>query len=388
MVVGERALNAYIVSAVRTPVGRRRGSLASWHPADLSAVALRAAVDAAGVPPDSVEDVIWGCVSQIGAQSTNVGRTAALSAGLPESVPGTTVDRQCGSSQQAIQFAAQAVLSGTQDVVVAGGVEIMSSVPLISAITAGVEAGYGDPFAGLRFRERYGDAEISQFYAAEAIAEKWGFSREVMEAYAVESHRRALAAIETGVFADEIVPVDAFSVDEGPRADTSLEKLASLAPLREGGRITAAMASQISDGSAALVIASERSVGEYGLTPLARIVSSVVVGSDPIMNLTGPIPATAKVLERAGLGVGEIDTFEVNEAFVPVVLAWLAETGAEAERVNPSGGAVALGHPLGASGAKLATTLVHRLRREGQKHGLLTMCEGGGMANATIIERV
>lgn len=381
-------MNAYIVSAVRTPVGKRRGSLANWHPADLSAVAIRAAVSAARVPADGIEDVIWGCVSQIGAQSTNIGRTAALSAGLPEEVPGTTIDRQCGSSQQAIQFAAQAVQSGAQDVVVAGGVEVMSSVPLISAITAGVAAGYGDPFEGLSFRERYGDAEINQFYAAEAIAQKWGFSREAMEAYAVESHRRALAALETGVFVDEIVPVEDLMVDEGPRADTSLEKLAALAPLREGGRVTAALASQISDGSAALIIASERAVNEYGLTPLARIVSSVVVGSDPVLNLTGPIPATAKALERAELGIGEIDTFEVNEAFVPVVMAWMAETGVDQERLNPSGGAVALGHPLGASGAKLAATLVHRLHREDQRYGLLTMCEGGGMANATIIERV
>ena len=383
-----KTARTYIVSAVRTPVGRRRGSLAGWHAADLSAVAIQAAVEAAGVMPETIDDVIWGCVSQIGAQSTNIGRTAALSAGLPESVPGTTIDRQCGSSQQAIQFAAQAVESGAQDVVIAGGVEIMSAVPLISAITAGVAAGYGDPFEGRRFRERYGDAEINQFQAADAIAQKWGLSRGVMEAYALESHRRASAAIESGIFGEETVAVDGFAVDEGPRADTSIEKLAALNPLLEDGRTTAALASQISDGSAALVIVSERAIDKYGLTPLARIVNSVVVGSDPIMNLTGPIPATAKALERSGLGIGEIDTFEVNEAFASVVMAWMAETGVDVQRTNPTGGAIALGHPLGASGAKLATTLVHRLHRNNERYGLLTMCEGGGMANATIFERV
>lgn len=382
------AHGAYIVSAVRTPVGKRNGGLSHLHPADLSAVAIEAAVDRAGVPSESIDDVLWGCVVQIGAQSTNIARTAALSAGLPESVPGTTLDRQCGSSQQALHFAAQAVMSGAQDVVVAGGVEVMSRVPMDSAIRLGLHHELGHPFGGERFRARYGDQEVGQFRGAELIAQQWEFGREAMESYAVTSHARATAAQEAGHFDAEIVAVDGLGIDEGPRADVSLEKMAGLKTLASGGRLTAALASQISDGAAALVVASETAVRQYGLRPLARIHTMAVVGSDPVVMLTGPIPATAAALKRAGLTISDIDTFEVNEAFASVAMAWLHDTGADPARTNPDGGAIALGHPLGATGARLMTSLVHRLHREGHRYGLQTMCEGGGMANATIIERV
>jgi len=379
---------AFIVDAVRSPVGRRKGGLSAVHPADLGAHVLLALLERTGVDPAAVDDVIFGCVHQIGAQTGNLARTCWLSAGLPEHVPGTTVDRQCGSSQQAVHFAAQAVLSGTADLVVAGGVEVMSLVPLGAPATVGEREGMGHPYGGARWRERYGDQVISQFRAAEMIARKWDLSRAEMERFALASHERAVAAWEAGAFADEVVPVYGLARDEGPRPDTSLEKMAALAPLREVGRITAALSSQISDGAAALLVASAGAVARFNLRPLAKVHTMAVVGDDPVLMLTGPIPATAAVLDRAGLRVEQIDAFEINEAFAPVVLAWQRETGAPPERTNPLGGAIALGHPLGATGARLMTTLVHHLRRTGGRFGLQVMCEGGGTANATVLEQV
>ncbi|EFL21238.1 thiolase [Streptomyces himastatinicus ATCC 53653] len=379
---------AFIVDAVRTPVGRRKGTLSGVHPADLGAHVLRALVDRTGVDPGAVDDVYFGCVSQIGAQTGNIARTSWLAGGLPQHVPGTTIDRQCGSSQQAVHFAAQAVMSGTADLIVAGGVEAMSLVPIGSPFFLGEREGMGSPYDGEGWRSHFGDQEISQFRGAELIAEKWGVSRQDMERYALASHQRALAAQAAGVFADEIVPAFGLETDEGPRADTSLEKMAGLKPLTEGGRLTAAVSSQISDGAAALLVASEDAVRRFGLVPLARVHTMAVVGSDPVFMLTGPIPATEKVLDRSGLDLDRIDLVEINEAFAPVVQAWLAETGADPERTNAFGGAIALGHPLGATGARLMTTLVHQLRRTGGRYGLQTMCEGGGMANATVVERV
>ena len=377
---------AYIVSAVRTPVGRRGGGLSQVHPADLSGHAMKAALERAGVEPAVVDDVIWGCVDQLGAQSTNIARTGWLAAGLPETVPGTTIDRQCGSSQQAVHFAAQAVMSGVQDIVVAGGVEVMSLVPISSPAIIGERQGLGAPYDGEGWNARYAGEEVSQFRGAEMVAERWAISREAMEAWALRSHQRALNAQAAGAFDDEIVPFGDLSIDECPRADTSLEKMAGLKALTEGGRITAAVSSQISDGAAALLIASEAAVKQHGLTPIARIHTMTVVGADPILMLSAPIPATQQALKRAGLSMDDIGQFEINEAFAPVVLAWAAETGADPKKTNPLGGAIALGHPLGATGARLMTTLVHNLRRTGGRYGLQTMCEGGGMANATIIE--
>ncbi|MBA4864590.1 acetyl-CoA C-acetyltransferase [Streptomyces sp. PSKA54] len=379
---------AFIVGAVRTPVGRRKGALSSAHPADLGAHVLRALLERTGVDPGAVDDVFFGCVSQIGAQTGNIARTAWLSAGLPQHVPGTTIDRQCGSSQQAVHFAAQAVGSCTADLVVAGGVEVMSLVPIASPMFVGEQAGMGSPYAGDGWREHFGDQEVSQFRGAELIAEKWGVTRADMEQFALTSHQRALAAQADGVFDEEIVTAFGLTADEGPRADTTLEKMAGLKTLTEDGRLTAAVSSQISDGAAALLIASEEAVRRHGLTPLARVHTLAVVGSDPILMLTGPIPATEKVLDKAGLSIDDIDLVEINEAFASVVLAWQKEIGAAPERVNAFGGAIALGHPLGATGARLMTTLVHQLRRTGGRYGLQTMCEGGGMANATVIERV
>jgi acetyl-CoA C-acetyltransferase len=379
-------MKAYIVEAVRTPVGRRKGSLSGIHPNDLGATVLKAALDRTGVPAEKVDDVILGVVGQMGAQSANVARNAWLTAGLPETVPGVTLDRQCGSSQQAVHFAAQAVMSGTQDVVIAGGVEVMSLVPIASPAVVGQKQGMGFPYGGDGWGERFGDQEISQFRGAEIIAEKWGISRRDMEEFAYESHQRALAAIAQGAFEDEIVPVGDCAQDEGPRADSTLEKMAGLDALRPDGRITAAVASQISDGASALMVVSEKALEEYGLKPLAAVHTMAVVGSDPVAMLTGPIPATQAVLERAGLALEDIDVFEVNEAFASVVLAWLQETGVPREKVNPQGGAIALGHPLGATGGRLMTSMIHYLRRTGGRYGLQTMCEGGGMANATVIE--
>ncbi|HKT03724.1 MAG TPA: acetyl-CoA C-acetyltransferase [Rugosimonospora sp.] len=380
---------AYLVDAVRTPVGRRGGGLHATHPADLGAHVLDALIHRTGIDPAEVEDVIFGCVDTIGPQAGNIARTCWLAAGLPDEVPGVTVDRQCGSSQQAVHFAAQAVGSGTADLVVAGGVQHMSGVPIASAMTAGQALGYPDPFSGSAgWRRRYGDQEISQFRAAELIAEKWDLSRAELEEFALESHVRAATAIDEGRFTREIVPLGEVDTDEGPRRDTSLAKMAALPTLTPGGRITAAVASQISDGAAALLVASADAVRRYGLRPRARIHHLSARAADPVMMLTGPIPATAYALGRAGLGIGDIDLVEINEAFAPVVLAWVRETGADPARVNPNGGAIALGHPLGATGARLMTTLLYELERTGGRYGLQTMCEGGGTANVTIIERL
>jgi acetyl-CoA C-acetyltransferase len=387
MIPEDMMVEAYIAGAVRTAVGRRNGGLAGVHPVDLAAHSLRALVERTGIDPAAVDDVIMGCVSQIGPQTFDIARNAWLSAGLPESVPGVTVDRQCGSSQQAIHFAAQAVLSGAQDLVVAAGVESMSVVVMGASVMLPVQAGMPSP-QGPGWKERYGDQEISQFRGAQLICEKWDLKRVQLEEFALESHQRAVRAIDEGRFASQIAPLNGVDTDEGPRRDTSLEKMAGLSALREGWEITAATSSQISDGSAAVLIASAEAVRAHGLTPLARIHTMTVVGDDPVFMLTGPIPATRKALARAGLSVDDIDVFEVNEAFAPVLLAWSQETGASLERANPNGGAIALGHPLGATGAILMTKLVHELHRTGGRYGLQTMCEGGGQANATIIERV
>jgi acetyl-CoA C-acetyltransferase len=378
---------AFIAGAVRTAVGKRNGALSGVNPVDLGAHALRALVERTGIDPGAVDDVIMGCVSAIGPQSLDIARNAWLSAGLPESVPGVTIDRQCGSSQQAVHFAAQGVMSGTQDLVVAAGVESMSIVTMGSSVGLAVKAGMPSPW-GQGWRDRYGDQEISQFRGAQLMCEKWDLKRSQLEEFSLESHRRAVRAIDEGRFESQITPLAGLSQDEGPRRDTTLEKMAGLAPLREGWEITAAVASQISDGAAALLIASADALDRYGLTPLARVHALTVVGADPVMMLAGPITATQKVLDKAGMTVGDIDVFEINEAFAPVVLAWADELGAPLERTNPNGGAIALGHPLGATGAILMTKLVHELARSGGRFGLQTMCEGGGQANATIIERV
>ena len=380
---------AYIVDAVRTPVGKKGGGLAAAHPADLGAHVISGLVDRTGIDPAAVEDVIFGCVDTIGPQAGDIARTCWLAAGLPDEVPGTTIDRQCGSSQQALHFAAQAVLSGTNDVIVTGGVQNMSMIPIASAMTVAQPMGFDDPFTGSEgWRARYGTQEVTQFRSAEMIAEKWGVSREDMEAFALESHRRAVTAIDEGRFEREILSYDGVTTDEGPRRDTSLERMASLPPLTDGGRVTAAASSQISDAAAALLVVSERGLREHGLTPRARIHHLSVRGADPIFMLTAPIPATAYALDRTGMSLDDMDLVEINEAFASVVLAWQQETGADLGKVNVNGGAIALGHPLGATGARLMTTLLHELDRTGGRWGLQTMCEGGGQANVTIIERV
>jgi acetyl-CoA C-acetyltransferase len=385
-------VDAFIVDAVRTPVGRRGGGLAAAHPADLGAHVLAALVRRTGIDPAAVDDVIFGCVDTIGPQAGDIARTAWLAAGLPEAVPGVTVDRQCGSSQQAVHFAAQAVLSGTADLVVAGGVQNMSQIPIAAAMTAGQRFGHDDPFGGSEgWRARYGSQEISQFRAADLIAAKWGIERSEMEQFALTSHRRAVAAIDTGAYDAEIEPYGDIRHDECPRRDTSLEKMAHLAPLRppeDGGVITAALSSQIADGAAVLLIASGRALTEHGLIPRARIAHISARGDDPVLMLTAPIEATEHALRKARMTLSDIDLIEINEAFAPVVLAWQRETGADLSRVNVTGGAIALGHPLGATGARLMTTLVHGLIRTGSRFGLQTMCEGGGQANVTIIERL
>ena len=382
---------AYIIDAARTPVGKRGGGLATAHPADLGAHAIKATLERSGADPAAIEDVIFGCVDTIGPQAGDIARTAWLAAGLPEHVPGTTIDRQCGSSQQAVHFAAQAVMSGTSDLIVAGGVQNMSLIPISSAMTVAEHVGITDPdpFSGSEgWQARYGDQEVSQFRGAELIAEKWDISREAMEAFALESHARALRAIDEGRFEAEIVPYGDITTDEGPRRGSTPEKLAQLPTLVEGGRLTAALASQISDGAAALVIASEQAVADHGLTPRARIHHLSVRGGDPIFMLSAPIPATAYALEKAGMTLDQMDRIEINEAFASVVLAWQKETGADLAKVNVNGGAIALGHPLGATGARLMTTLLHDLEQSGGRYGLQTMCEGGGQANVTIIERL
>jgi acetyl-CoA C-acetyltransferase len=380
---------AYIIDAVRTPVGKRGGGLSQVHPADLGAHAIRALVARTGVDPGAVEDVIFGCCDTIGPQAGDIARTCWLAAGLPEHVPGVTIDRQCGSSQQAVHFAGQAVMSGTSDLVVAGGVQNMSAIPISSAMTLAQPLGFETPFKGSRgWEARYGTQEVSQFRGAEMIAEKWGCSREDMEAFALESHSRAIRAIDEGRFAGEIAPLGEVRHDEGPRRDTSLERMAKLQPLAPGGRLTAAVSSQISDGASALLIASERAVKSHGLRPRARIHHMSVRADDPIFMLTAPIPATRHALEKAGMKLAEIDLVEINEAFASVVLAWQKELGADPGRVNVNGGAIALGHPIGATGGRLMATLLSELERTGGRYGLQTMCEGGGQANVTILERL
>jgi len=379
---------AFIVDAVRTPVGRRGGSLSQVHPADLGAHSLRALMDRTGVDPAAVEDVVFGCLDAIGPQAGDIARTCWLAAGLPEEVPGTTVDRQCGSSQQAVHFAAQGVMSGTQDLVVAGGVPNMSMIPISSAMTVAEQFGFTDPFStSTGWVDRYGTQEVSQFRGAELIADKWGITRDEMEQFAVQSHERAIRAQAEGRFEHEIVPFGEATRDEGPR-EPNWEKIRSLKPLIEGGRITAAVSSQISDASAAMLVASEQAVKDHGLKPRARIHHLSVRGGDPIFMLSAPIPATAYALEKSGMTLDQMDLIEINEAFASVVLAWQKETGADLGKVNVNGGAIALGHPLGATGVRLMTTLLNELERTGGRYGLQTMCEGGGQANVTIIERL
>ena len=381
---------AYIIDAVRTPVGKRGGGLSQVHPADLGAHVLKELMDRTGVDPAAVEDVYFGCVDAIGPQAGDIARTAWLAAGLPDHVPGTTIDRQCGSSQQAVHFAAQAVLSGTNDLIVTGGVQNMSQIPIASAMTAAEQLGFTEgPFVGSKgWVDRYGTQEVSQFRGAEMIAEKWDVSREDMEAFALESHRRAAQAIDEDRFANEIVPFGDVAVDEGPRRGSTAEKLATLPTLVEGGRLTAAVSSQISDAATSMLIANEQAVKDHGLTPRARIHHISVRGDDPIFMLSAPIPATAYALEKTGMSLDDIDLVEINEAFASVVLAWQKETGADLDKVNVNGGAIALGHPLGATGVRLMTTLLNELERTGGRYGLQTMCEGGGQANVTIIERL
>jgi acetyl-CoA C-acetyltransferase len=381
--------DAFIVEAVRTQVGKRNGSMSGEHPVDVAAHVLRSLVTRVGVDPAAVDDVILGATDMVGPQAGDIARLAWLAAGLPKSVPGVTIDRQCGSSQQAVHFAAQAVMSGTQDIIVAGGVQMMSVVPLNVAWTAGAGLVHEDPFATSKaWQARYGSEDINQFRAAELIAEKWDLSREVMERYALASHQRAAHAIDAGWFEREIDPFPAPGRDECPRANTSMERMAALPTLVEGGRITAALSSQICDCAAALLICSEQAVRELGLRPRARIHAMSVQGDDPVFMLTAPIPATRDVLRRGGLSIEDIDLFEINEAFASVVLAWQREIGASSDRLNVNGGAIALGHPIGASGARIMVSLLHELERRQARYGLQSMCEGGGQANATIIERL
>jgi acetyl-CoA C-acetyltransferase len=380
--------DAWIIDAVRTPVGRRKGGLSAIHPADLGAHVLTALMARTGIDPAAVEDVVFGCLDALGPNAGDIARTCWLAAGLPEEVPGVTVDRQCGSSQQALHFAAQAVMSGTSDLVVCGGVQNMSMIPIGTAWRAGAPFGHDDPFSGsVGWVKRYGDAPVNQFKGAQKIAEEWDVSREDMERFAFTSHQRAVAAIDAGRFAAEIAPIAGVAHDEGPRRDTSLEKMATLQPLWEGGRITAAVSSQISDGAAAILIASDAAVRAHNLKPRARVAAMGARGADPIRMLTAPIPATRWVLGRAGLTLDEMACVEINEAFASVVCAWTKDLGADPERVNPNGGAIALGHPLGATGARLVTSLLGELERRRGRYGLVTMCEGGGQANVTVLER-
>ncbi len=379
---------AFIVDAVRTPVGRRGGSLATVHPADLGAHSLRALMDRTGIDPGAVEDVMFGCVDTVGGQAGDIARTCWLAAQLPDHVPGTTIDRQCGSAQQAIHFAAQAVMAGVNDVVVAGGVQQMSMIPISSAMTLATDLGFADPFTGSEgWVKRYGTGEVSQFTSAEMIAERWNCSREDMENFAVQSHQRAIHATTEGRFQAEIAPLNGLSHDEGPR-EPNWEKIRSLKTLTEGGRVTAAAASQISDASAALLIVSQQALTDHHLTPRARIHHMSVRADDPIWMLTAPIAATRYALEKTRMTMDQIDLVEINEAFASVVMAWEKELDVDHSKVNVNGGAIALGHPLGATGARLMTTLLNELERTGGRYGLQTMCEGGGQANVTIIERL
>jgi acetyl-CoA C-acetyltransferase len=380
---------AYIVDAVRTPIGRKKGSLAQVHSADLGAHAIKALMERTGIDPAAVDDVVLGCTETIGSQAGDIARTCWLVAGFPDHVPGVTVDRQCGSSQQAVHFAAQAVMSGTQDLVVAGGVQNLNMIPISAAMLAGQQYGIPDPFStSPGWQLRYGAQEVNQFRSAERIAAKWEITRERMEAFALDSHHKALQAIKQGRFENEIAPVGTFTVDETPRADTSLQKMAGLKPLVEGGRVTAATSSQNADAAAALLIASERAVKDHGLRPRARIHHLSVRGADPVWMLTAPIPATQHALLRANMRISDIDLFECNEAFASIPLAWMKELAIDPAKVNVNGGAIALGHPLGATGARLMTTLLNELEKRKARYGLQTMCEGGGQANVTIIERL
>jgi len=388
---------AYIVEAVRTAGGKKDGLLSKWHPSDLGAKVLDEIVNRLEMDPALVDDVIFGCVDQVGAQSGNVARNAVLSSSFPESVPGTSVDRQCGSSQQAIHFAIQAVMSGTQDIVIGGGVEVMSLVPIGASVIDGMDAGHGFPFDSNGMKERYPGVFFSQFTGAELVAKKWNLSREDLDQFALESHQKAVIATESNFFDKEILPIkakndkgveDLVIIDEGIRFDASLDKLAGLKPVSDGGVITAGNASQITDGAAAVLICNEEGLKKISATPRAEIVSISVVGDDPVYMLTGPIPASFKALDKAGLSIDDMDIYEVNEAFAPVPLAWATELKADRAKLNVNGGAMALGHPLGATGAKLMTTMLHELERRNGKYALQAICEGGGTANATIIKRV
>jgi acetyl-CoA C-acetyltransferase len=386
---------AYIVAAARTAGGRKGGALKDWHPADLAAEVLDALIRRSGLDPELVEDVIMGCVGQAGEQAFHIGRNAVLASSLPTSVPAVTIDRQCGSSQQAIQFAAQAVMSGTQDVVIAAGVESMTRVPMGLPVTLPMQHGIGTGPFSKRIQERFGVPMFSQFTGAEMIAEKYQFRKEELDSFALDSHRKAARATAAGAFDEEIVPlriVDAegneslHTKDEGIRYDATLEGIASVKLIKEGGKISAANASQICDGASGVVVVSEKALKQHNLTPLARIVNLTVTGGDPVIMLEEVIPATRRALDRSGMNIADIDLYEVNEAFAPVPLAWLREVGADSARLNVNGGAIALGHPLGASGTKLMTTLLHALKARGERYGLQTMCEGGGLANVTIVE--
>lgn len=380
---------AYIIQALRTPVGKRNGNLADWHPADLAARILNALVERSDLDPAAIDDVIVGCVSQVGEQSFHIGRNAVLASRLPDSVPAVSIDRQCGSSQQALHFAAQAVMSGAQDIVVAAGVESMSRVPMGSPTRLAEEAGLGGPWSA-RIRERYGVDGFSQFTGARMLSERYGLNRDALDAYALRSHLRAAGATRQGAFRDEIVVVEGrngpMTDDEGIRFDASIEAIGSVRPLEEGGIITAANASQMSDGAAGLLVVSERALKDHGLVPLARVHHMTVLGGDPVVMLETPIPATRRALERSGMSLDDIDLYEVNEAFASVALAWQKALDADPDQLNVNGGAIALGHPLGASGARLMATLVHTLRARGKRYGLQAMCEGGGLANVTIVE--
>lgn len=380
---------AYIIDAVRTPIGRKKGSLAHLHPADLGAHPIKALVQRTGIDANAVDDVVWGCCDTIGPQAGDIGRTVWLVAGLPMHVPGTTIDRQCGSSQQAVHFAAQGVMSGTQDLVVAGGSQAMNAIPISAAMFAGQPYGFDNPFNTSRgWVDRFGDGILNQINSAEMIAQKWQISRAAMEEFALASHQRAQAASEGGLFKNEIAPLEGLDADETIRPGTTLEGLASLKTVQEGGVITAGVASQNCDGAAALLIASEQAVKDHGLKPRARIHHISVRADDPVWMLTAPIPATQHALKKAGMTVSDIDLFECNEAFASVPMAWMKELGIPHEKVNVRGGAIALGHPLGGTGARLMTTLLNALEATGGRYGLQTMCEGGGQANVTIIERL
>ena len=380
---------AYIIDAIRTPTGRRKGTLADVHGADLGAFILRTLVDKHDIPAEDYDDVVFGCLDAVGPLAGNIARTAWLTAGLPEAIPGVTVDRQCGSSQQAVHFAAQGIMAGVQDLVIAGGVQTMTKIPISSAMVLAKPLGFNDPFSGSEgWVKRYGHEPVSQFHGAELIAEKWDISREEMEAYALASHQRAANAIDEGRFDNEVVSFNGLDMDETVRRDTTMEKMATLEPIQEGGRIHAGISSQTSDAASAMLLASDDAVKKYNLKPRARIHHMSVRGDDPIFMLTAPIPATEYALKKTGMSLDDIDLVEINEAFAPVPMAWLKETSYPHEKTNVNGGAIALGHPLGATGTKLMATLLNELERTGGRYGLQTMCEGGGVANVTIIERL